>query len=292
MAEEQSPAAKAMSLSTEQGQPQGAREAAESEEADERSSPSGTIVYKAILKEGCEDLERTSYALFWSGVAAGLAMGFSALAQAFLNARLPEEDWTPLVSKFGYAAGYLVVILGRQQLFTENTLTPILPLLQRKPDATFANVSRLWSIVLVANLIGAAVIALVFAHTNAIEPEVRDAIAANAERAMALDFGTVVLRGVFAGWLIALIVWLLPFAESARLWVIVIITYIVGLGEFTHVIAGSVDVFTYAALGGTGWLEAFAQYTFPAFIGNVIGGLALVTALNHGQVAAGKETVG
>lgn len=264
----------------------------ERDQAEERSSPSGTIVYKAILKEGEEELERTSSALFWSGVAAGLAMGFSMFAQAFMISHLPDSDWRPLVSSLGYSTGYLIVILGRQQLFTENTLTPILPLLQRKPNASIANVLRLWVIVLVANLIGAVLISLVAAHTNVFEPEVRGAIAELGRKAMELEFGTIILRGVFAGWLIALIVWLLPFAEAARLWVIVIITYIVGLGEFTHVIAGSIDVFSYAAMGETTWIEAFTHYTVPAFIGNVIGGLALVTALNHGQVTAGKENVG
>ena len=266
--------------------------AEEAAEAHDRSSPSGTIVYKAILEEGEEELERPSSALFWSGVAAGLAMGFSMLGQAFMIAHLPDAAWTPLVSSLGYSIGYLIVILGRQQLFTENTLTPILPLLQRKPNATIANVLRLWTVVLVANLIGAVAISLVTAHTNLVESDVRNAIADLGEKAMALDFTTIVLRGIFAGWLIALIVWLLPFAEQARLWVVVIITYIVGLGEFTHVIAGSIDVFTYAAMGEASWIDALVHYTFPTFIGNVIGGLALVTALNHGQVTAGKENVG
>jgi formate-nitrite transporter family protein len=274
------------------GEVKPATETEERVEAEARSSPSGTIVYKAILKEGEEELERTSSALFWSGVAAGLAMGFSMFAQAFMISHLPEADWTPLVSAFGYSTGYLIVILGRQQLFTENTLTPILPLLQRKPNATIGNVLRLWSIVLGSNLIGAVAIALVAAHTNAFEADVREAIAGIGEKAMSLEYSTIVLRGIFAGWLIALIVWLLPFAESARLWVIVIITYLVGIGEFTHVIAGSIDVFTYAAMGRVSWIDAFVYYTVPAFIGNVIGGLALVTALNHGQVTAGKENVG
>ena len=274
------------------GEVKPATEAEERVEAEHRSSPSGAIVYKAILKEGEEELERTTSALFWSGVAAGLAMGFSMFAQAFMISHLPDSDWRPLVSALGYSTGYLIVILGRQQLFTENTLTPVLPLLQRKPNATFGNVMRLWVIVLVSNLIGAVVISLVAAHTTAFNAEVKDAIAGIGEKAMSLEYGTIVLRGIFAGWLIALIVWLLPFAESARLWVIIIITYLVGIGEFTHCIAGSIDVYTYAAMGHTSWFDAFAYYTVPAFIGNVIGGLALVTALNHGQVAAGKENVG
>src|SRR3954470_13238973 len=95
------------------------------QEAQERSSPSGKVVYKAILKEGEDELERPSSALFWSGLAAGLSMGFSFLTEALLHAHLPHANWSPMVSKFGYAMGFLIVILGRQQLFTENTLTPI-----------------------------------------------------------------------------------------------------------------------------------------------------------------------
>src|SRR5690242_2689610 len=141
----------------------------EQQEAESRSSPSGKIVYKAILTEGNEELGRASSALFWSGLAAGLAMGFSMIAEGLLVAYLPDAPWRPLVAKFGYSAGFLIVVLGRQQLFTENTLTPILPLLQHKNVATLLNVSRLWLLVLVANLLGAMAIGLVAAKTNAFE---------------------------------------------------------------------------------------------------------------------------
>src|SRR4051812_22425274 len=129
------------------------KQQAEAEEAHERSAPRGAIVYQAILMEGEEELARSSAALFWSGLAAGLSMGFSMIAEGLLVTYLPDASWRPLVAKFGYSAGFLIVILGRQQLFTENTLTPILPLLQRKPKATLANVLRLWTIVLIGNLL-------------------------------------------------------------------------------------------------------------------------------------------
>ena len=147
----------------------------EQQEVHERSSPSGKIVYKAISKEGEDELERSSAALFWSGLAAGLSMGFSMIAEGLLTSFLPDEHWRPLVAKFGYSAGFLIVILGRQQLFTENTLTPILPFLQRKAKATAANVLRLWSIVLVANLIGAMAVALVVGLTEVFNLAAREA---------------------------------------------------------------------------------------------------------------------
>jgi formate/nitrite transporter FocA (FNT family) len=260
---------------------------AEQEEAESRSSPSGKIVYKAILSEGQEELARTSSALFWSGLAAGLSMGFSMIAEGLLLAHLPDAPWRPLVAKFGYSAGFLIVVLGRQQLFTENTLTPILPLLQRKDLSTLLNVARLWTLVLLANLIGAAAIALVAAKTSAFEPQVQQAFSEMANRAMKPGFATIALRGVFAGWLIALMVWLLPFAESGRIWVIILITYLVGVGQFSHVIAGAVEVFTLAATGEQSWLEVLGHYIAPTLIGNVVGGVALVALINHAQVVSG-----
>jgi formate/nitrite transporter FocA (FNT family) len=265
-----------------------ARHREESKDADERRAPSGKVVYTAIVREGEEELGRSSSALFLSGLAAGSSMGFSMIAEGLLTAHLPDAPWRILVAKLGYSVGFLVVILGRQQLFTENTLTPILPLLQRRPNATLDNVGRLWLLVLVANLLGALAVAEVIAHTSVFSPEVLAAFAQIGDRALEPGFTALLVRGIFAGWLIALIVWLLPFAEVARIWVIVIITYVVGIGEFSHVIAGSIETFTAAAMGRHGW-EEVVRYVAPTLLGNVIGGVLLVAILNHGQVTSGED---
>jgi formate-nitrite transporter family protein len=258
-------------------------------EAHERSSPSGKIVYQAIMKEGEEELARPTSALFWSGLAAGLSMGFSMVAEGLLRHHLPDAEWRPLVAKLGYSVGFLIVVLGRQQLYTENTLTPILPLLRRKPNATARNVMRLWGVVLAANLLGVLAFAEVVAHTGAFTPDAQVAFEALAHDALANGPGTVALRAIFAGWLIALMVWLLPFAESARIWVIILLTYLVGLGEFPHIIAGSVEVFAAAARGRETWSTVLLDYVLPTLVGNTLGGVILVAMLNHAQVTAGGQ---
>ncbi|HXT11925.1 MAG TPA: formate/nitrite transporter family protein [Candidatus Angelobacter sp.] len=258
-------------------------------EAEQRKSPSGAVVYKAILQEGFDELSRPPSALFWSGLAAGLSMGASLIAEGLLSSHLPEAPWRPLVSKFGYSVGFLVVILGRQQLFTENTLTPILPLLKEKTWHRFGRVMRLWGIVLFSNLLGCIAAAWVSDLKVAFEPDVRAQFAEIGREAMRGSFGVHVMHGVFAGWLIALMVWLLPFAENARLWVIIILSYFVGLGHFSHVVAGAVQTFYAAFAGENTWVEVFGRYLAPTFIGNVIGGVALVAALNHAQVVSGSK---
>jgi len=135
------------------------------QEAEERSAPAPTVVYEAIYLEGRDELERGSSALFLSALAAGLSMGFSLVTEGLLRAGLPDTAWRPLVSKFGYSMGFLIVVLGRQQLFTENTLTVMLPFLHHKNRFVLAKVLRLWGIVVVGNLLGALVIAWVLGHT-------------------------------------------------------------------------------------------------------------------------------
>jgi formate/nitrite transporter FocA (FNT family) len=259
------------------------------QDAEERSSPSGAVVYHAICKEGEDELRRSTSALAWSGLAAGMSMGFSLIAEGLLRANLPDTIWRPLIVHLGYSVGFLVVVLGRQQLFTENTLTAILPLLQRRTGHTLRNVARLWATVLLANLLGALLFAAAIAKTPTFDVGVVREFAHLAEEGLRAGFATTLLRGIFAGWLIALMVWLLPFAESARVWVIIIITYLVGLGGLAHVIAGSVETMFLAWRGTISWIDCFGSYTIPALIGNIIGGVSLVAAINHAQVVAGEK---
>lgn len=262
-------------------------EATEEQQVEERSTPTGRVIYKAILQEGETELERPNASLFWSALAAGLSMGFSMVGQGLLTTYLPDAHWRPLVASVGYSLGFLIVILGRQQLFTENTLTPVLPLLQHLSLPMLGKVLRLWGIVLVANLGGALLFALAVGHSAAFAPEVKQAFAEIGHQALENDFGTTLLRGIFAGWLIALMVWLLPLAETARVWVIIILTYFVGLAHLSHVIAGAVETFTVAAMGQESWGHVVGGFVVPALLGNIIGGVMLVAVLNHAQIVAG-----
>jgi formate-nitrite transporter family protein len=264
-------------------------EAQSEQQAKEAESLDAKTTYEVIRREGTKELERSTSALFWSGMAAGLSMGFSFLAEGLLRAHLPEASWRPLVETFGYSVGFLVVIVGSQQLFTENTLTPIIPLLSRRTMECLRNVLRLWGAVLVANLAGALLFALALGRLDVVSPETQQALGALSREALKHDFARTLLHAVYAGWLIALMVWMLPGAETAKLPVIIIMTYLVGLGGFAHVIAGASEVFYAAVRGDAGWGQVIGGFIVPALIGNVLGGLTLVAALNHAQATIGEE---
>jgi formate/nitrite transporter FocA (FNT family) len=185
----------------------------------------------------------------------------------------------------GYTIGFLIVIVGRQQLFTENTLTPVLALFHNRDASTLWRVLRLWAIVLVTNVVGAILFAAALAHGRVFEPNVMSAFADLARQTVQADFGITLVHGIYAGWLIALMVWLLPAAQYSRPFVILIITYIVGLCGFTHIIAGSVDCAFLVEIGQATWGDFFSRFFEPTLLGNIVGGVALVAALNYGQVA-------
>lgn len=258
----------------------------EEREAEDRSAVRPNVVHKAISREGEEELKRSNAALFWSGLAAGLSMGFSFLAEALLKAHLPEAGWAPAVSKLGYSVGFVIVILGRQQLFTENTLTVMLPLMSRKDGRTLVNVLRLWGVVLIANLIGAAAFAAVARYTPAFSDATREAMLTIGRVTQAPDAATTLLRGIFAGWLIAIMIWMLPAAETARFWVIILITYVVALSHSAHIVAGATETLYVVFSGEAGFGSWLLTWCLPALAGNIIGGVMLVAAINHAQVVA------
>jgi len=255
----------------------------------ERKPPRAMVVFETIRAEGDEELDRPTLSLAASGLAAGLSMGFSFVATALIASMLPDTPSRRLFESLGYTVGFLFVVLGRQQLFTENTLTVILPLLDSGDRLrTFWKVVRLWCIVLAANLAGVALFATFVAHSGVFPAEIMSQFERLGHLAISAPPASILLRGIFAGWLLALMVWLLPAAESARPWIILIVTYLVGLGGFSHIIAGSVEVLYLVATGQLALGSYLANFLLPVFCGNVIGGVSLVALLNYAQVVAEK----
>jgi formate/nitrite transporter FocA (FNT family) len=261
----------------------------EEKQVEKRVAIGAHVVYETIRREGEEELARPAAALAWSGLAAGLSMGFSFIAEALIQNRLPARPWAQLISRLGYSVGFLIVVLGRQQLFTENTLTVILPFLLRKKLTVLVKVLRLWSIVLAANLVGTFVFAFCIAHVPVFDSSIQRTLTEIGAAHLGISFGMVLVRAIFAGWLIALMVWLLPAAEQSRLSIVIIVTYLVGLGGFNHIIAGSTTVFFLVAIKYISWETYALKFFLPTLLGNIIGGVSLVAALGHAQVVGGKE---
>lgn len=259
------------------------------EEAEERSvhdaaALSPKLIYEVIRREGVEELARTKRSLIWSGIAAGMLISLSVLGEAIFRTYLPDARWRFLVENLGYSLGFLAVIMGRMQLFTENTITTVLPIMRRRTLASVLIMLRLWAIVLTANVVGAFMAAALFVHTSAIPPEVMPAILSLSEHATGMGSVESFWRAIPAGVIVALIVWMLPQAKEAAFFLILTFTWLIAAGDFTHIVAGSVEMAVLLLDGALGWHQALSGFFFPVLFGNIAGGTLIFTLVAWGQV--------
>lgn len=260
-----------------------------SEEVEEHARLRAPVVYEIVCEEGRTEMERPTTSLLWSGVAAGVSVSVSLLAQAVLVAHLPEAPWRNLVANLGYTVGFLIVVLGRQQLFTENTITVVLPLLSDFSRRTLFLTSRIWSLVLVSNIAGTFCAALFCSYAPAFSEEIRAAMIQLSSESLSHGWWEMLFHAVPAGFLMAAVVWLIPSAEGSEFHVIFILTYLIAAGGFAHVVAGSVEGFMLVLAGEWPWHHYLTHFLVPAVIGNSIGGTALFAALSHAQVKEEME---
>jgi formate-nitrite transporter family protein len=256
----------------------------EVEDVAEMSTPRTPVIYEVVRRLGDEEMGRPATSLWWSGVAAGLSISFSLLAQAILQRHLPDAPWRPLVSSFGYCVGFLMVVLGRQQLFTESTITVVLPALKNFSLENLWRMARLWLIVLVANFAGTLFAAAFCRYTPVLPPELKESMLEISRTLLPVGWWDMAFRGVTSGFLIAAMVWMIPAAESAKFWVITLITWLIAVGGFTHIVAGSMEANLLVLSGDWAWWQMLWQFFVPVLIGNVVGGTALFALISYAQV--------
>jgi formate/nitrite transporter FocA (FNT family) len=253
-------------------------------DVEEMSTPRSPVIYEVVRRLGEEEMERPLTSLWWSGVAAGLSISFSLLAQAILTQHLPDASWRVLVTSFGYSIGFLMVVLGRQQLFTESTITVVLPVLKDLNAGNVGRMMRLWAIVLTANLAGTLFASVFVTYFPAVPAELKDGMLAISRELTDIGWWPMLFRGIASGFLIAAMVWMLPTAETAKFAVITLMTWLIAVGGFTHIVAGSMEAWLLVLAGDWAWWQMLAQFFVPVLIGNMIGGTALFALISYAQV--------
>ncbi len=251
---------------------------------DKNQPPRAAVLHEIIRTQGIQELERSVAALWWSALAAGLTMGLSLMGMGLLNSRLPDGEGFKVIASFGYCAGFLAVILARQQLFTENTLTAVLPIMSKPTLGNFGRLLRLWTVVLVGNLCGTLLVAYVMLHLPIFDSKTDLAFLEIGRKVMENDAGKMLAKGIISGWMIATMVWMIPSMESAKMWIIILITYFMALGDFTHIVVGSVEVSYLVFAGELPWKDFWLVFAGPTLVGNIIGGSLIFALISHAQI--------
>ena len=246
--------------------------------------PRAAVLHEIIRLQGDQELERSIAALFWSALAAGLTMGLSLMAMGLLNSRLPDAEGFKVIASFGYCAGFLAVILARQQLFTENTLTAVLPIMSKPTLNNFGRLFRLWSVVLIGNLMGTFLVAYVMLHLPIFDTPTDEAFLEIGRKVMENDDSQMFAKGIVSGWMIATMVWMIPSMESAKMWIIILITYLMALGDFTHIVVGTAEVSYLVFAGELPWKDFWLIFAGPTLAGNIIGGSFIFALISHAQI--------
>jgi formate-nitrite transporter family protein len=249
---------------------------------------SAVEVHDNILASASEDAERPSSSLLWSSLAAGLVIGFSFLACAFLSSLAAEESTKKALVAAGYPLGFLFVVIGRMELFTENTLEPVIPLLHERSREKVKSLFRIWLVLAIGNLVGALAFGAVLALTPAVPEQLHDELRNVAASATSGGAANVFYRAIFAGWIMALMSWLLgaTTARGAQIVLVFVCAAAIGAFEFRHSIAGAVEAFYRVFDGSASFGEMFFGFVLPALAGNTVGGVILVALLEYAQVKA------
>jgi formate/nitrite transporter FocA (FNT family) len=249
--------------------------------------PSAEEIYEQVARNAKTELKRSSFSLAVSGFTGGTFMGLSALGVGIILATLGTSGGAFVISRMFYPLGFIVVIIGRSQLFTENTLYPVALVLAEKKE--FWNTLRLWAIVLPSNVLGAFAFASLVSLTPALPLDIVHAIAGLGLTAATMPASAVFWSGVMGGWMIATAAWLVSGSDSVTgsVMVIWIVTFVLGLGNFAHCIATSGEVLVAVLTHQLPWM-AYPHWFGPAVAGNMCGGVLMVTLLEYGQTIYGK----
>ena len=256
----------------------------EHETVEDKSPPRAAVLHEIIRRSGQEELSRGVAALAWSALAAGLSMGFSFLARAVLHRYVQDFSAGFLIEGFGYTFGFIVVIIARQQLFTENTLTVVLPVMTSPSWHQLGRLLRLWGVVLVGNLIGVSAFALGLLKLQQFDAATQASFVEIGRELMHNTPFEMFSKGVLAGWIIAMMVWMMAATEQSRLAIIIICTYLIAISGFTHIIVGSAEAMYMVFAGETSFADAVLRFGLPTLAGNVVGGSFIFALISHAQV--------
>jgi formate-nitrite transporter family protein len=245
-------------------------------------------IFEKVEDNAHQELRRSSHALAFSGLAGGFSMGLTGLAVAAALAQLGNVPAREFLAYMLYPIGFIAVIIGRAQLFTENTLYPIALVLSE--NRHYGDTARLWIVVFVCNVLGATGFAALAIRSQALTGPTHDALVELGTLAAQGTLAHIFWSGVIGGWLIALVAWMVTASHwtIGQIAVIWLLTFVVGIGHFAHCIASTGEIMSAVFAGGVPF-SRYMEWLTMATAGNICGGMTIVTVLNFGQVKAGEE---
>lgn len=246
-----------------------------------RNRFSASEIFQRVVASAEEEVEDTHVELFFSGIAAGFAIAVTVLGYTVVAAAVGDaEGLTQLLAPLLYPIGFVIIVIGHYQLYTENTLPPVTLVLTRL--ASVPALLRVWGLVIAGNFVGVAVGAYLLAVTGVFAPHEAAVAQGFAAKALAQSWWDLFYNGVFAGWLVAGLVWVDHGARDtiARIALVYAIVFVIPAADLYHVVTSTAESLYLLFRGGATPMALFRDYLLPVFLGNTIGGVVPVAIIN------------
>lgn len=256
----------------------------------EQPQKSYHTILEQHVRQAQEELERPAAALLLSALSGGLDLGFGPFLMAVITTLASKDlphSLTQMLVSLSYSVGFIFVVMGRSQLFTEQTTSAVLPVLSRREPV--ARLVRLWTLVLIGNLAGACIIALMISQIGTRMGVIEvSAFQHVASRLLDHEWWIMVLSGVAAGWLMGLMAWLVIASRdtTSQIIAITLATFVIGIAGFHHSIAGTIEVLMALFSHAEPTWKDFTQFLLCSVAGNAFGGAIFVALLKFGHVHA------
>ncbi len=241
-----------------------------------------------LTKTGLDEHMRPWRQLFISAFTAGMEVGFSVLLMGVLYTLLSSEVSAVgmrLIIAMAYPIGFLFVVIGRSELFTEHTDLALLPVLAGKVG--ISSLFRLWGTIFSGNLLGGYLIGsmliLIGPSLGIINDE---ALVHLAEKMVYYQWWVILSSGILAGWLMGLLTWLVGASQEtiSRMLAVILVTVVIGVAGLHHSIVGSIEVFCGIVISPDLSVADYLHFQLWATVGNVIGGGVFVGLFKYGQI--------
>jgi formate-nitrite transporter family protein len=263
-----------------------------------------TIIDQEI-EQAVEELQRPVAGLIISGLLAGIGIGVGVfLIVAIMT--LADNSLPYLVVSIlaanAYSVGFILVIMGRMDLFTEYTTLALLPLLDR--EASFFLVARMWTLVYFSNLVGCLLFAILIVLLGpALKVAETDVFLSLAHEIVEHPWWVIVLSGSIAGWLMGLLSWLVTASRDtiSQVLFVWLIGLTIGLGRLHHAITGLLEVMAGMLAGASIIFADFGYFLMWTTFGNIIGGVifavlirfsVLMSSARHPEKGHGRHGSG
>ena len=246
-------------------------------------------IWDESVEEGERRLDRGTAGLVASGLVGGVDVMLGVLALTVISGALAvsvPEQIAHIGGSLAFGIGFVLLIVGRSELFTENFLIPVGAVI--RGGRSIASLVRLWGVTMVANLLAIVTLALIFSRNGIVPAETFDAAGSMADTFAERDFVTALLSAILAGTTMTLLSWLTHAVELdvSRILVALLIGFVLAVPSLNHAVV-SVGEMAFGLFAETPekatWTD-LAQNFPVAVLGNLIGGLGFVTLMKLLQV--------